>query len=416
MLKKVGRVLISGPVILLILNVFSSGLNYLYQIVASRVLGVESFGVLNALFSFITIVGVPGGTITMMLAKTIAYYQGNKKPENSKGYIRVMTKNVYVLSFAVLGVLVILYPIIGNFLHVPTLAQMIIVALVCAVSYFQPFYSGCMSGLQSFVLLGLYSVLIPFFKLLGLAVAERTSLEMRISVCLMSMVIGSLMALVVGRLYVSRKFDGVEDKTVKLSDYKEWLYSFVVSFGMVFYFNADILAVRNHGNDEVTGLYSAASLFGRIMYYLATTAGTVIIPKVAATTRKKSLHILHVTLLLLVGIQFGGTAVVILIGKQALTLVYGIEYIGAVHYLPYVGLIALSMALISVISSYSIGVGNNKAVVGMMVILAMVVLAIIMIPVSPERKLLALGVAGLITSCVNLGVIEKNNKQELENV
>ena len=54
------------------LNMLASVINYVCQILMTRVLSIEAFGTINTIFSFMLIVSVPGTSLTMMVSRFYA--------------------------------------------------------------------------------------------------------------------------------------------------------------------------------------------------------------------------------------------------------------------------------------------------------------------------------------------------------
>ena len=65
----VSRELRRGGLILLIMMMFANAFNYLFQVLMGRMLTIEEFGTMNALFSWVAIVSLPIGVVTTTTAR-----------------------------------------------------------------------------------------------------------------------------------------------------------------------------------------------------------------------------------------------------------------------------------------------------------------------------------------------------------
>ena len=70
--EKINTEIYKDGICLFGINMFASMLNYICQILMARILSVESFGEINAIFSYLLIIGVPGTTLTMLVSKFYA--------------------------------------------------------------------------------------------------------------------------------------------------------------------------------------------------------------------------------------------------------------------------------------------------------------------------------------------------------
>ena len=58
-MRKINTGIYKDGICLFGINMFASMLNYICQILMARILSVESFGEINAIFSYLLIIGVP---------------------------------------------------------------------------------------------------------------------------------------------------------------------------------------------------------------------------------------------------------------------------------------------------------------------------------------------------------------------
>ncbi len=408
------KTILSDATILLVLNIIASGLNYLYQILAAKQLGVASFGIINGVFSFTTIVAVPGTTLTMVMARRIALFSETEKSNIISSFIKQMTRIVVFLSFAVCIVEVVLYRQLKSFLKLQNSIQVILVILICFLVIFHPYYSGCMSGFKNFWILGCYGLMIPAYKLFGLIVASRIGHNLRLEVCLASIVLGSAITLVVGQLFIKKRTDSKSKANKDVIEYKELITSLFINMGLIAFMNADILAVRYNGDDVTTGLYSAATLFGRIVYYIAVSAGTVLIPYVAGVKKEKANKMLCYVLAVVMGITVFLAIMMNVFGIIGIRVIYGQGYAEASEFLPYVAIISIAMAAISILANYAVGIGKTTGTAYVMSGVTVAIFAIIRMQMHEKQKLLSIGGLGVTVSVILFFIIilQENNKNE----
>src|ERR1035437_4421177 len=93
----------SGGLVLLFLMVLANTSNYLFQVLMGRMLTIEEFGTMNALFSWIAIVSMPIGVVANTTARYVATYSAAGETEKIAKLIKRLFG--YILSGAI-GVLV----------------------------------------------------------------------------------------------------------------------------------------------------------------------------------------------------------------------------------------------------------------------------------------------------------------------
>lgn len=414
--KDNGKILQAGTV-LFVLNVLASALNYLCQLVLARVLSVESYGTVNTIFSFMMIIAVPGTTLTMIVAK---YFADSSHSCTRKRYLNRQLKVVMTLTVLVIVVLASTYKLFSRLLAIDDKYVLVLAFLLAAWGYFQPLYSGVFSGDKQFILVGIYSMAIPIYKLLAVLVAYIYTRDdkIRLYIILFVMFVGVLATAAWGQKS-SNKIIGNGDET---SDKCERLYSeddfnaLFLNISLMIYMNIDLLSVRYYGNDSESGYYSSVLLFGRIVYYFATTLGTILLPSVADNEltpleKRKSLNKSIVLM-----IVFAGSCMIpINVLKEFLiSVLYGEAYLSASKYVGLVGIISLALSMYTIMVNYVVGVGKTKyATVIMLIIDLMLFVAVVFIH-NIWNILMSISIIG-VAGAFALYVGEMINSKKLAN-
>lgn len=402
---------------LLLLNLVSSGLNYIYQIMLAHVLSVESFGTMNTIFSFMLIVAVPGNTITMMAARILAIYKDNNMYNASKKFVNRLTLQVSVLGilFCVVGVL--LKNELSAFLKLEEGYLILLTVGICALSYFHPLYSGCISGLKKFIPLGLYSLLIPVYKIIGLIVATIAKGEpQRLLVCLFAFIPGSLITAVIGYYYTQKKIPVCKSIQAEgnIEVRQQWINSLIINICLAVYVNIDILAVRYIGGLELSGLYSSVTLFGRIIYYVSTSIGTVLLPVVATQGKLEAFKILQKILGVVSCLSVIGLVALNILKAPLINLIYGTAYEKSVEYVVYVSIISLAIGLLTVMVNFFVGIDFVKEPRNVLILLTIIISVVTLNAKNVKHALLTIGICGII--CVLIMFYMYSNKmREISN-
>lgn len=355
--------LLKTTTVLFGLNILASALNYICQLVMARVLSVESYGTVNTIFSFMLIIAVPGTTLTMIVAK---YYASDNRLFGNRFFLKKQIMNVIILTGAISVILLILSGYLSRILSISDKYVLIFAILLASFGFFQPLYSGVFSGNRCYILVGIYSLFIPLYKIIAIIIAYVYTLNdiLRLYVVLTLMFIGVVITAVYGHIksysLLHKEETNIHSDGTLYS--RDDLHTLFLNLSIMLYMNIDVLVVRYYGNETESGLYGAALLFGRIIYYFATTMGTILLPSVAnvSSTNAEKMKIFNKAIILM--ILFAGSCMIpINLMKTVLIgILYGENYTNATKYVFVVSLISLSLSIYTIMVNYVVGVGRTK--------------------------------------------------------
>lgn len=410
---KENRMYLNG-ILLFCINIFSSGLNYLCQILMARVLGADDFGTISIIFSFLLILGVPGTSLTMTVCKFFA--DETSKTWGRMYYYKKILK--YILLFALLIFIIggISFPILGNVLKIED--HLVLALTICLVSLglYHPFFSGVLSGYKLFIAVGIYSLLIPIYKIIATLVAIMTeNIHSRLYIVMIGILLGTIITALLGssvtkKLIKKENLDRI-DIDHRLMQ-RESVDILVINFILMVYMNIDLFVVRRLENETVSGLYSADALFGRIAYYFATTLGTILLPIIVSKKEK----VIFAKFFMIMGFFCIIVLVPINLFKtEIIALLYGNGYLGAAGYVKYVSLISVALSFMTLIANYSLGIGKTKIIRNILLFLLCVLLCIIITIKETEIILACISFIGIITAVIMSIFIFGKKEKRFEN-
>lgn len=387
--------------ILFILNMLASVLNYVCQLLMARVLTIESLGAINTIFSFLLIVGVPGTTLTMIVAKHYAELKKDTLPYERTGYIGKWILLISSVTIAFFLCFVIFHDVLRQVLSIDNTIILLLTFVLGALSLYQPLYSGVFSGNKRFVLVGIYSLLIPVYKIISVFVAYFFTYNDRQRLCiiLVVMILGTIFTALFGHFFTKKivgSFSLIKSVGVcvdlKLDDFN----TFVLNICLMIYMNVDIFVVRHWGGDRASGYYSAVLLFGRIIYYFSTTLGTILLPLAATakSNKKEQVVLLNKTLAFMLCFAFFCIIPLNIFGGFFLEILYGKAYLNAQHYIKYVSLISLSLSVCTILINYLVGAGKTRFATVLMVGVNVFTLIFMLIDNNVEKILSGIGICG----------------------
>ena len=124
---------------------------------------------------------------------------------------------------------------------------------------------------------------------------------------------------------------------------------------------ADVLAANAAFGDTTSGIYSAASLIGRVILYLPAAVVAVLLPKVAAraASNRSTVDILGSSLLATFAFCALSTLVYAVIPRTIVNIAFGAKYEAAQSLLLPFGIAMTALAIINVLLYYHLGREEN---------------------------------------------------------
>lgn len=382
--------------IVLVLTTIGSGINYLCQILMGRILEIDDFGTVNTVFSCMLILGVVGNTASMILSKKIAENMADKNTKTNKLYVNAFFGILISVSMIILLVGSALVFLFKNVFHFDNYVFPILSLILIVLNFFPVFFQGIIGGIQKYFLLGLYTLIIPVLKFLGtviIAAAVKDS-EYAASWIILCIVLGNIVACIVGIIILAKNDMMISHKLV----FKHWgdlvveknnKVSFWVNLLMLFFANIDILYLKIFVGGEEAGLYSAALMFGRIIYYCVTALVTVLLPMVAFSSKKNDTFGM---LMQTVGFTFClSVALLVPVNvwkTELLTLIYGKGYIKAGIYIFISSGISVATSMNTILANYMLAIGKMEKFRDSLQIALVCVIAIIVVCHSYEAVVL----------------------------
>ena len=356
----------------LICSILASGLNYLFQVFAGRLLTPESYGDLTAAFAVVNVISVLGTAMSVSIAKYCA--------ENSSD-VTTVRKAVAGCLYAVPGISIAAALIVWLGLKYDLYTAALISVSSCCICVSSLYY-GYLQGQKLFGKINTFNLIQPGVKLVLGTLLIYAGLSYR-SVFYVLCVGAAAAVIYSGRyLYVGKNTVQKADISGgKKAVYKYFLFCLPATACLVLFSNIDVLLIRSLFDEAVLGQYSSIALFGKIILYIPTAVVTVMIPMAAENKTDKS--ILNKSLLLSFCLSFAAAAGLFILKKPLITLIMGEKYLSALTYTLPVCVMMLPLALVTVMINYLLAQGRKKtAVIGSAV--AGIVMTVLVIVYHPN--------------------------------
>ena len=354
--------------IMFITSIIAGVCNYAYQLYMGRALGPEDYSVFGSLFAISYIIFVLSGTIQTSGARFISKFIGEgNKTGNINYLLRGLIKRMFFLGIIVFLFFIFASSWIASFLNIESTIPVIIVGSVLLFSLLLPVNLGALQGLQKFKWLGSNSVINFSSKLLFGVIL--VSIGFGVNGALGAMIIASAIALVISfiplKSFLSPNYK--VNPGFNFSElYRYSLPTMLAMFCSAVPANIDVIIVKHFFDAYDAGLYTAASVLGKIVLFLPAAIGTVMFPKVSMVNanggntkellNKSLIYTAFLSGLLTVGYWFFPSIVV---GAP-----FGHIYLEAVPLVKFYGLAMLFFSLTIVLMRYALAIHDLKYVYG----------------------------------------------------
>lgn len=345
-----------------------NGANFLYHFFMGRILGPAEYSVLGAVIAIIHIFAVPLYTIQSTIAKFTADYKSSNKEAKVASLYSKSLKKVIKLGMLAAVIFMFLSPLIAKFLHISSFTVLLMTPILISLVIL-PVNRGLLQGLQ-------------YFSALGKNYAGEGIVKLGISLLLVWLgfavngaIIGIFLSFAIPfwitHHYIKKKLVRHNNEELGAPTiYRFFVPTFIALLGLTALNNIDILLVKHFFSEEISGLYVAIAILGRIIFYASLTISQVMIPKVASLTaeNKSPSLIFKKSFIYTALLSICAIIAYNLLPSLIVLILFGKKYISIA---PYLGTFAIALTMFSLsylTALYQLTLGNTK---GVYIILAM---------------------------------------------
>ncbi|MCX6744432.1 MAG: oligosaccharide flippase family protein [Candidatus Parcubacteria bacterium] len=344
--------------ILIIGNLLAGFLGYVFHLIVSRLLSISEYGELQSLVSLISVLAVPSAAISYFTIKHSAEFYGHQDYMGNFSFYNWLRKKVYYFIGVISIFFVLFLPLLKNYLHLNSSANLLIIWLVVALNLMIAIKSGILNGWQNFKSLSLNSILAAGIKLIvGITLV---SFLINVSAALTGFLAGSLFSFIFLKLIIYRKLktkqaDNIssakfEGQKIQTEIQKIIIPILFFSLFLALLNSIDMLMVKNLLDSELAGYYGAFNILGKIIFWASSSIIAVILPMACASNSQSAgldKKILFYAKCLILLICLSGLAAYLFFPGIIINLLFGPKYLMLAGSLWPFALIALALSLIT---------------------------------------------------------------------
>jgi O-antigen/teichoic acid export membrane protein len=335
----------------------ANGANYIFNFVAARSLGPRSYADVATLTALVALIGLPLAAIQFVVARDVARLVVARGPSAVATYTgRALAT---VAAFGVVGTTVFLLavPLVGSALHIKSTPAIVLTALLTAGAFVAPVLVGTSQGLQRFGIVAAAVAVGPLIRipLVVAALDAGWGVAGAMGATLVSGAISvAIPAALLGRRYVRARLRPEVPSWLTVREVAPVLIGVLALTGLT---TDDVIVAKAVFTDHTAGIYSSASLIGRVLLYLPGAIVTVLLPKVAsrAAANRDTGDILRSSLLVTFAFCCAGCLIYALFGPLVVRIDFGPSYAAAADLLWMFGLAMTAYAVLNVLLTYTLG-------------------------------------------------------------
>lgn len=332
--------------------------SFLFHVIVSRNLGVVGYGSLYAVLSLVQLASLPAGVFTTVISKFAAEFQALNDTRRLRALTIWVCKAFAPLSLLYIGVGTLLSPAIARFMAVPGWAIILAAAISSGAILFSAL-RAVSQGTHDFRGFSA-SVTADAGAKAGFA-AIVSAFAFGFAGALIAFFSGALLGGLVIIVRLWRQYADVPRTRLQL----DWRRALITTAGalaltasITILSYGDVLVVKHFFSAREAGVYAAASLGGKILFFLVNFAPMVLIPKAVARQAlgRSAIGVLVGALFMVISLSGTGLSIFSIGSKFVLHALVGGGFEDAQSLLPWYGVAMSILAVTNVVASYSIAI------------------------------------------------------------
>ena len=335
---------------------FVNAAGFVYHMIASRTLGVAEYGTLYALLSVMSLVSAPASVVMPVITRFAAEFRALDDWAHLRGLAVGLARAFGLVALVTIAVAALAAVPLGGALHAPAWSIPVVVVLL-AIVLASTAYRALAQGVQDFDGYSISAVVEGIAKVA--ATLLFIAIGWRFFGALAGFIVGSLAG---GAFMVYRTVGSVLKYPEEPLRY-DWRRIAVAGAGSValtvaiaILGNVDVIVVKHAFDAHQAGIYSAASLGGKILLFGFSFVPAVLLPQAADRRARgeRTRGILALCVAMVVALGAIGLVLLRFFGLTLLHVLVGPKFDAADGLLVWYGAAMTLVALVNVLGSYGI--------------------------------------------------------------
>jgi len=335
--------------------------NYLFQITMARLLTPAEYGLMNSLFAILMIMGVPFGTILMVISKQTTEYKAKWELGKIRNLFETTYKRILTVGFVGLLIFLSISGPIKDYIHSPSVIPILILAFSIFVLLISLINIAILQGLQEFKSMSIAISLAGPLKFLFCLIMVLAGFS--VSGVIGGLALGSLTVWIITYILlmketpIGKEKENSEPINIKLTDIFSILMANLAFAVMT---QVDMVLVKHFFSAYDAGIYASASVLGKAVMYLPGALVLAMFPMVAESTTLQltSGYLIRRAMIITIFLSGSGALLLFALPGWIIRVFFGAPYLEAISVVHFFGLAMLPMALLLVQMNYFVAKGK----------------------------------------------------------
>lgn len=344
--------------VMFIATILAGAFNYFYHVYMGRALGPEEYAVFGALFAIFYMISVVSQAVNISITRFVSALMGEGKEIGA--FVLGSLKRTFAFGFTSALLFLAFSGAICSALKINDAKPVAVLALILFLSWSQPVFRGALRGIQRFKALGSVNVSNSIFKLLSGVLL--VSFGLGVVGALLGVALGILAALFISFLLIAPHLKRNNPHEPKISYFSLYTYSLpmmLAMFCMSVPANLDVILAKHFFSALDAGLYTSASVLGKIIFFFPSAVYVVMFPMVTErhVRGEDTINVLKKSLIY-TAILSGSIALAYLLFPQLVLKAFGSSYVSALPLVAPYGLTMFFLSLTVIIMHYHLAIKN----------------------------------------------------------
>ena len=268
-----------NSVIIAIASLLANAFNYLFYMYTAKVLGPEKYGIFGTLLSIYFIFFFLTNIVNYVIIEYVAYFKAKIQLDKTRRLFDFLIKAMTLAGFVIFLILLVISGKLANLIHLNSSTPIIALGLFLWAYIVFNTILGMLNGLQKFAALGTGRVIDGFFTLLfGIIFLN---LNMGIAGGMFALFFAALLTIPFVIVPLRFLFNIQPAKIGDIGIFSYVAKALIPSIFIAIMLNIDVILAKIFLSPIEAGYFAAASLMGKLVFFISVGVLSVIFPKAA---------------------------------------------------------------------------------------------------------------------------------------
>jgi O-antigen/teichoic acid export membrane protein len=364
--------------------------NYLYYVIAARMVSPASFAAISAMIAFGTIAMMPINGIQLAVARDVAVLRTSGTSGALSAYLRRLGRRMWVTCLGLFVVISALSPVLADRLHIGSAFPVMLAAVWIATSSLLVVLTGVTQGMERFGYVA-FALAVPLGILRAL-VLPLCLLAAGLAGSMWAMIAATLLGLAV---MIRPAVQDARIAPMATPPMPSMLVTMVALLAFSSLINVDLLVAQASLAAPDRAHYAGAVLLGKIAFYAPAALALVLLPRASAALERgePTESAVLKTIALTAGCGLGVAAVLWVMPTSVLTATFGSAYAAAKPLLAPLALVMTAAAVLWVHLTFATAKRSRRMTVGLVIAAVAHWILLAFLHGSPQQIILASAIA-----------------------